>query len=188
MSGSDAGCYYSTDYHPAMYSSNRLMQIPVAIRYYQDSYISADEFTHGCSSTSPSSTSCFGMSRKEQNKLGLGIAGVGAFLLIIEVGLVVFMCICCRDTITGVFGKKKRGLLQSDENATYNASIPTAQPAQPAYMPAQPTQPSYMPAQPAQPAQPSYMPAQPSYMPAYMPAQPAQPIQPGYIPYNPQQY
>ena len=124
--------------------------------------------TGGCSSSNLSSTSCFGLSRREQNMIGYGIAGVGLFLFIVEIGLLVFMCMCCKDSIKSMFGRRNnRGLLAGDANA-----IPTARPTvQPTYMPAQP---SYM------PAQPSYMPAQPA-QPNYMPAQP------NYAPYNPQQ-
>ena len=158
MSSSDAGCDYNNDYQTAIYGKEQVSSIPVSVRYYQDSFISASEMTGGCSSGSSSSTSCFGMSRKEQNKLGFGMAGVGLFLFVVEIGLLVFMCMCCKDSIKSMFGRRdNRGLLAGDANA-----IPTAQP-------------SYMPAQPA--TQPNYMPAQPNYM----------PTQPGYAPYYPQQ-
>ena len=114
--------------------------------------------TGGCSSTSSSSSSCFGMSRKEQNILGYSLAGVGLFLFAVEIGLLVFMCMCCKETISSLFGKKKKSLLKADGNV-----IPIAQPT---YMAtAQPVQPNYM------PVQPNYMPAQPNYMPPYTPQQ-----------------
>ena len=183
LSGNDAGCEYNNDYQPALYGTSQVSSISVSVRYYQDSYISASEMTGGCSSSSASSTSCFGMSRKEQDKAGYGFAGVGLFLFVVEIGLLVSMCICCKETILTLFGKKKKSLLKADGNAipptvqpTYMA---TAQPVQPTYMAtAQPVQPTYMPPYtPSQNYMPTAQPIQPNYMPA----------QPGYAPYNPQQ-
>lgn len=159
MSGSGVGCYYHNDYEEALYGKHRVESLPVHIRYYKDSFISADEMTNGCSSSSTSSSSCFGMSQSEQNKTGAIVTVVGLLLICIEIGGIVAMCLCCKDTIKGTFGKNKKGSLIN------NQDIPYAQPTQPAY--AQPAQPAY-----AQPVQPGY--AQPGY------AQPVQPAQPNY--------
>ena len=140
LSGSGAGCYYRNDYAEALYGKNRADRLPIHIRYYKDSFISADELTEGCSSTtSSSSSSCFGMSKSEQTKTGAIVTVVGLILIGLEIGAVVLTCLCCRDTIKGTFGKKDT--LLKKEN------VPTAQPAY---------------------AQPAY--AQPGYQPGYQPA------------------
>ena len=70
LSYSEPGCYYSNQYKPATYGYSRVPNVPIHIRYYKDSFISADELTYGCSSSSTSSDSCFGISRKQQNTTG----------------------------------------------------------------------------------------------------------------------
>ena len=157
LSGSGAGCYYNNDYAEALYGKNSVSSLPIHIRYYKDSFISADELTEGCSSSS-SSSSCFGMSKSEQTKTGAIITVVGLILIGLEIGIVVFTCLCCKDTIKGTFGKKDT--LLKKEN------VPTAQPAyaQPAY-----AQPAYQPGY-----QSGYQP-QPGYQPGYQPAY-AQPV------------
>ena len=177
LSGNAYGCYYHNDYEPAVYTKHKKNDISVSVRYYMDSFIAADELTGGCSSSSPSSSSCFGMSRSEQNKTGAIVTLVGLLLTGLEVGLVIFSCICCRDTVTGAFGRKKNGLL--DHQAPYA-------PSQPGYVPT--AQPAYV------PSQPSYAPSQPSFIPTAQPTYgtpgqstygtPAQPTYnaPGYTP------
>ena len=158
LSGSGAGCYYNNDYAEALYGKYYVPSLPIHIRYYKDSFISADELTEGCSSTtSSSSSSCFGMSKSEQTKTGAIITVVGLILIGLEIGIVVFTCLCCKDTIKGTFGKKDT--LLKKEN------VPTAQPAyaQPAYQPSYQPQPGYQPSYQPQPGygQPVY--GQPVY-------------------------
>ena len=89
---------------------------------------------------------------------------IGIGLTAIEVGLIVFSCLCCRDTVKSTLGHKKKNALLDNENQPVSSEpsyVPTAQaaydPSQPSYVPA--TQPSYAPA-----TQPSYVPAtQPVY-------------------------
>ena len=204
MSSSDAGCDYNNDYQTAIYGTKKVSSIPVSVRYYQDSFISASEMTGGCSSDNPSSTSCFGMSRKEQDKLGYILSTIGVIFFVVEIGVFVYMCIFCKEMISSLSGKKKKKSLPKTDNNTIPAQpvqpnyMPTqpTQPVQPNYMPTQPTQPvqpNYMPTQPTQPGQPNYMPTtqpgQPNYMPTTQPGQPnyMPTTQPGYAPYYPQQ-
>ena len=92
LSYSEPGCYYSNQYKPATYGYSRVPNVPIHIRYYKDSFISADELTYGCSSTTISSDSCFGMSRKQQNTTGLKLIVAGIVLYIIEI---VAVCVFC---------------------------------------------------------------------------------------------
>ena len=92
LSYSEPGCYYSNQYKPAAYGYSRVPNVPIHIRYYKDSFISADELTYGCSSTTISSDSCFGMSRKQQNTTGLKLIVAGIVLYIIEI---VAVCVFC---------------------------------------------------------------------------------------------
>lgn len=128
------------------------------IRYYKDSFIAAEEMTYGCSSTSTSSSTCFGASRGEQNRTGLIVIIVGAVFVAVEAGAILACVSVCKKK-----AMKKSGALLDNE------SIPTAQVSQAAY--AQSSQPAY--AQPA--AQPNY--GAPNYgQPAF-----AQPVnQPNY--------
>ena len=150
MSGDGSGCYYNNDYQPAVYSKYKQLDIVVTVRYYMDSFISADEMTEGCSSATISSSSCFGLSRSEQNMTATIIVLIGIGLLALEVGLFVFSCLCCRDTVKSTLNhKKKNGLLDNEDrpNSSEPSYVPTAQaaydPSQPSYVPA--TQPSYVP-------------------------------------------
>ena len=93
LSYSEPGCYYSNQYKPATYGYFRINQVPIHIRYYKDSFISADELTYGCSSTTISSDSCFGMSLKQQNNTGSVLIAIGIVLYIIEI--VAFCVFCC---------------------------------------------------------------------------------------------
>ena len=163
LSYSEPGCYYSNQYQPATYGYSRINQIPVQVRYYKDSFISADELTYGCSSSTTSSDSCFGISRKQQNITGSVLTGIGALLVLLEIGAVVGLCLCCKDTLKNLTSSKHKSMKKFPE------AVPVAQPAygQPAYgQPAdgQP-QPGY--GQPAygQPAygQPGYGQPQPGY-------------------------
>ena len=52
LSYSEPGCYYSNQYKPATYGYSPVPNVPIHIRYYKDSFISADELTYGCSSSS----------------------------------------------------------------------------------------------------------------------------------------
>ena len=150
LSYSDAGCYYSNKYNPATYGYSYVSQIPVQIRYYKDSFISADELTFGCSSSSTSSDSCFGMSRKEQNVTGSVLSAIGVLLVILEIAAVVGLCLCCRDTLKSLTSTKHRHM------KAYPDAVPVAAPAygqpQPPYGQPQP-QPQY-----GQPAANPYMP------------------------------
>ena len=92
LSYSEPGCYYSNQYKPATYGYSYVPNVPIHIRYYKDSFISADELTYGCSSTTISSDSCFGMSRKQQNTTGLKLIVAGIVLYIIEI---VAFCVFC---------------------------------------------------------------------------------------------
>ena len=109
---------------------------------------------------------------------GMIIILIGVGLTALEVGIFVFSCLCCRDTIKGTFGKKKNGLLDNESQpvSTATRGIPTAQAAydpygrsyspvnQPSYVPS--NQPGYVPSN-----QPSYIPAnQPGYMPSNQPS------------------
>ena len=96
LSYSEPGCYYSNQYKPATYGYSRVPNVPIHIRYYKDSFISADELTYGCSSTFSSFSSCFGISRKHQDIIGIVLIVIGALMAVIEVVLVVKkMCCCC---------------------------------------------------------------------------------------------
>ena len=96
LSGSGAGCYYSHNYNAAIYGKDSTSVVPVRVRYYMDSFISADEMTQGCSSSAVSSSaSCFGMSRSEQNKTGGIVSAVGFILTAAEIAVLISMCICC---------------------------------------------------------------------------------------------
>ena len=96
LSYSEPGCYYSNQYKPATYGYSRVSNVPIHIRYYKDSFISADELTYGCSSTTTSSDSCFGISRKQQNITGSVLTGIGALLALLEIVYVVKkMCCGC---------------------------------------------------------------------------------------------
>ena len=173
LSYSEPGCYYSNQYKPATYGYSRVPNVPIHIRYYKDSFISADELTYGCSSTSTSSDSCFGISRKQQNITGSVLTGIGALLVLLEIAVVVGLCLCCKDTLKNLTSSKHKSM------KTANA-VPVAQPAyaqpQPGY-----AQPGYGQPQPGygQP-QPGY--AQPGYQPGYQPqpgyGQPANPYMP----------
>ena len=158
-----------------MYSLSRPSTITISIRHYQDSLIAADEFTYGCSYTSSSSSSCFGMSRQEQNISGFVVAGIGIVLLIIEIIVILSLCFCCKEGAKTLSTKR-----QNDTNAPlinkWVRSIPTAQPVysqqqqqqqQPSYYPQQQQQqqPLYYPQQQQQ--QPSYYPQQTGYIPQY---------------------
>ena len=180
LSGSGAGCYYAYDHAVALYSKTYRSVVPIHIRYYQDSFISADELTLGCSYSSPDSSSCFGMSRKEQNLTGSILFLIGGILTLIEIFAVVAMCMCCRDRL------KKKPTKEKDE--TYASLVPPAQPV-PSAQPVPPTQPGYVP-QPSYAPQPSYVPqpgyAQPSYVPQPGYAQPSYVPQPGYAQPQPQ--
>ena len=96
LSYNHSGCYYSNQYQPAIYGYSRINQIPVQVRYYKDSFISADELTEGCSSTLSSFSSCFGISRKHQDIIGIVLIVIGALMALIEIVVVVIdMCCCC---------------------------------------------------------------------------------------------
>ena len=123
MSGSGVGCYYDNSYEEAIYGKQRISEIPVHIRYYKDSFISADEMTLGCSSSSTSSTNCFGMSQSEQNKTGAIVTVVGAILIVIEVGAIVAMCFCCKDTIKSFAGKKDTLLKKDKQDIPYGQPV-----------------------------------------------------------------
>ena len=127
LSGSGAGCYYSTSHGVAVYSRTYRPVVPVQIRYYQDSFISADELTRGCSSSSPGSSSCFGMSRKEQNVTGSILSLIGGVLTLIEIFAVIAMCMCCRD------GPKKNRFKKSvgSKGTIPITCVPSAQPVYP---------------------------------------------------------
>ena len=102
------------------------------IRYYKDSFIAAEETTFGCSSTSTSSSTCFGASRGEQNRTGMIVMIVGAVFVAVEAGAILACVSVCKKKKA----MKKNGALLDNE------SIPTAQVSQPAY--AQPAaQPNY---------------------------------------------
>ena len=45
------GCYYNNNYNPVVYSYIEPSEIAITVRSYQDSYISANQFTQGCSSS-----------------------------------------------------------------------------------------------------------------------------------------
>ena len=92
LSYSEPGCYYSNQYKPATYGYSRVPNVPIHIRYYKDSFISADELTYGCSSSSTSSDSCFGISRKQQNNTGFILIVTGIVLYILEI---VAGCVFC---------------------------------------------------------------------------------------------
>ena len=94
LSGSGAGCYYRNDYAEALYGKNPADRLPIHIRYYKDSFISADELTEGCSSTLSSFSSCFGISRKHQDIIGIVLIVIGAPLALIEI-VVVVIDMCC---------------------------------------------------------------------------------------------
>ena len=160
LSGSGAGCYYNNEYSPALYSKTYSSDLPIHIRYYKDSFISADETTQGCSSSSTSSSTCFGMSRGEQSRVGIILAMIGGLLLAGEIATVVICCSCCKKKME----KKDAPLLPASGTAvpmavpaTTTSTVPTAAPAasnsQPTY--GQPTygQPNY--------GQPNY--GQPNY-------------------------
>ena len=95
------------------------------------------------------------MSRSEQNKTGAIVTIVGLLLIVIEIGTLIALCFCCRDTIKGVFGKKGESLLKKD-----GQTVPIAQPVynQPNY-----GQPTYNQVPYGQPVynQPNY--GQPNY-------------------------
>ena len=93
LSYSKPGCYYSNQYKPATYGYSRVSNVPIHIRYYKDSFISADELTYGCSSTTISSDSCFGMSLNQQNNTGSVLIAIGIVLYILEI--VAFCVFCC---------------------------------------------------------------------------------------------
>ena len=167
LSGSGAGCYYRNNYAEALYGKNPTDQLPIHIRYYKDSFISADELTYGCSSSTTSSDSCFGISRKQQNITGSVLTGIGALLVLLEIGAVVGLCLCCKDTLKNLTSSKHKSMKKVPE------AVPVAQPAygQPAY-----GQPAY--GQPAY-GQPAYGQPQPGYgqpQPGY--GQPANPYMP----------
>ena len=92
LSYSEPGCYYSNQYKPATYGYSRVPNVPIHIRYYKDSFISADELTYGCSSSSTSSDSCFGISRKQQNTTGSIVTGIGALLVLLEIAAFLGLC------------------------------------------------------------------------------------------------
>ena len=149
LSGSGSGCYYSNDYETSMYGKTYVSNIPVHVRYYKDSYISADELTMGCSSSSSSSSSCFGASEKEQNITGAVITIIGVLLIALEIVAIVALCMCFKETLSKLTKKKSKKQIM---------------PAQPVYPSA--AQPGYPPA-----GQPGYPPAgQPGYPPPPPPA------------------
>ena len=45
------GCYYKNNYYPLIYEFKKPPQIAITVRSNQDSFISADYITQGCSSS-----------------------------------------------------------------------------------------------------------------------------------------
>ena len=108
LSYENIGCYYKDEFNPASYSTTPLSQIPVQIRYYKDSFIAADELTMGCSSSTSTSDSCFGMSANEQNTTGSALLIVGAFLIIAEIAILACMCLFCKKARKKIKKKIKK--------------------------------------------------------------------------------
>ena len=63
--------------------------ISLEIRYYKDSFISADEMTRGCSSSSITSSSCFGVSDEETHK-----QLVSKIVWIVVRAVIEVVCVC----------------------------------------------------------------------------------------------
>ena len=188
VTGSGAGCYYANNHDVALYSKSYTSNLAVHLRYYQDSFIAADEFTQGCSYSSPDSTSCFGMSRKEQNITGIVLSVLGGLLIALEIIIIIAMCFCCKESLDSLRKKNKKKEKKIMLVAQTAQAVPIAQPVYPPQQPSyDPQQPSYAPQQPSyDPQQPSYAPQQPGYIPqqpSYAPQQPSYaPQQTGYIP------
>ena len=185
-----------------VYSLSRPSTITISIRYYQDSLIAADEFTYGCSYSSPDSSSCFGLSRKEEYIIGSVIIGFAIVLFIIYIIVVIYICFCSEECAKTLATKSPKR--ESAPPAKKGVrSIPTAQPVysqqeqeqeqeqqeQPTDIPQQQQQPTYIPQQQQQQQQPTYYPQQqqPSYypqqqQPSYYPQQQQQQQQPSYYP------
>ena len=94
LSGEGSGCYYKNNYDVASYGSNPVSDIPVDIRYYMDSFISADEMTMGCSSSSEGDNTCFGQSSKKLTRIGQIVFIVLLTMLILECCCPI-CCTCC---------------------------------------------------------------------------------------------
>ena len=192
VTGSGAGCYYQNSHQIPVYSLSRPSTITISIRHYQDSLIAADEFTYGCSYSSPDSSSCFGSFRQEEYIIGVVIIGAGVVLFIIYIIVVLYMHYCSEEGAKILAAKRPRRRTMPPPKRR-GRSIPTAQPVysqqkqqqkqkqkqqkqkqkqkQPSSIPQQQKQPSSIPQQQQQ--QPSYIPQQqPSYIPQ----------QTGYIP------
>ena len=205
VTGRDKGCYYQNSHQIPVYSLSRPSTITISIRHYQDSLIAADEFTYGCSYSSPDSSSCFGLSRQEEYIIGSVIIGFAIALFIIYIIVVIYICFCseeCAKTLA-TNSPKRESVPPAKKGAR---SIPTAQPVysqqeqeqeqqqqqQPSYIPQQQQQPSYI---PQQQQQPSYIPQQQQQQPSSIPQQQQQQQQqqPSYYPqqqqpsYYPQQ-
>ena len=215
VTGSGYGCYYQNSHQIPVYSLSRPSTITISIRYYQDSLIAADEFTYGCSYSSPDSSSCFGLSRREEYIIGSVIIGFAIALFIIYIIVVIYICFCSKECAKILATKSpKRESVPPPKKGV--RSIPTAQPVysqqeqeqeqeqqeQPSYYPQQQQeQPTYYPQQQQQQQQqPSYYPQQEQEQPSYYPQQQEQPSyypqqqqQPSYYPqqqqpsYYPQQ-
>ena len=112
LSGSGVGCYYNNNYSPVLYSKTYSSVLPIHIRYYKDSFISADETTQGCSSSSTSSTTCFGVAADGE---------VGGYISIVLGGVV--LCF-------GTFISIGRDFNDKEDNAPLlpdsNTAVPTA--------------------------------------------------------------
>ena len=194
VTGSGYGCYYQNSHQIPVYSLSRPSTITISIRYYQDSLIAADEFTYGCSYSSPDSSSCFGLSRQEEYIIGSVIIGFAIVLFIIYIIVVIYICFCSEECAKTLATKSPKR--ESAPPAKKGVrSIPTAQPVysqqeqeqeqeqqeQPSYIPQQQEQPTYYPQQ--QQEQPTYYPQQQQQQPTYYPQQ----QQPSYYPQQQQQ-
>ena len=182
VTGWGAGCYYQNSHQIPVYSLSRPSTITISIRHYQDSLIAADEFTYGCSYSSPDSSSCFGLSRQEEYIIGSVIIGFAIALFIIYIIVVLYMHYCSEECAKILAAKRPRRRTMPPPKRR-GRSIPTAQPVysqqkqqqkqkqkqkqqkqkQPSSIPQQQQQqPSYIPQQ-----QPSYIPQQTGYIPQY---------------------
>ena len=94
----DAGCDFSNDWEPYIYSNKKSDKIILEAHYYLDPYVSSSYLTRGCSEKE-GNLNCFGLSHKEMTTYGLyGMIAAGS-ITVIELITFLSMCICCRDKL-----------------------------------------------------------------------------------------
>ena len=94
------GCYFKNNYNPLIYEFNKPSQIAINVRSFQDSYISADYITRGCSSSDINENYCLtGYSKWDLFSRMMFSYVVSSILMMIIMGcIIICMPLCHKMT------------------------------------------------------------------------------------------